>query len=99
VHPGGVRTNIARNGRMRMDPRGRGRSHEQIADDFDAVARTTPERAAEIIHTGVDAGKARILVGPDAYIFDALTRITPTHYWRILDPLERVLLRAGSGRG
>jgi NAD(P)-dependent dehydrogenase (short-subunit alcohol dehydrogenase family) len=93
VHPGGVKTNIARNGRMRMDPRGRGRSHEQIANEFEAIARTTPERAAEIIHTGVDAGKARILVGPDAYIFDLATRISPTHYWRVLDRLERSLTR------
>ena len=64
-----------------------------MADEFDAIARTTPERAAEIIHNGVDAGKARILVGPDAYLFDYLTRITPTHYYSVLDVLERAVSR------
>jgi NADP-dependent 3-hydroxy acid dehydrogenase YdfG len=93
IHPGGVRTNIARSGRLHSDPRGLGRSHEQIADDFEALVRTTPERAAEIIHAGVDAGKARILVGPDAYVFDFLTRLTPTHYWAVLSRLEGLLSR------
>ena len=35
------------------------------------------------------AGKARILIGPDAYMFEALSRIAPTHYY---DVLERVML-------
>jgi NAD(P)-dependent dehydrogenase (short-subunit alcohol dehydrogenase family) len=93
IHPGGVKTNIARNARMRSDPRGLGRSKEQLADEFEAVTLTTPEKAAAIIHKGVDAGKARILVGPDAYFFDAITRITPTHYWRVLDKLELLASR------
>src|SRR4051794_31703625 len=69
IHPGGVKTNIARNARMHSDPRGLGRTKDQMADEFEALVRTSPERAAEIIHKGVDAGKARILVGPDAYLF------------------------------
>jgi hypothetical protein len=82
-----VKTNIVRNGRMHADPRGVNRSREEIAADFEASVRTTPERAAEIIHRGVDAGKTRILVGPDAYLVDALTRIAPTNYFRILSHL------------
>jgi hypothetical protein len=42
----------------------------------------------------VDRGKARILVGPDAYVFDALVRVTPTHYYDVLAVLEK-RLRAG----
>jgi NADP-dependent 3-hydroxy acid dehydrogenase YdfG len=80
VHPGGIKTNIARNARFHADPRGTPRTHEQAAGDFDALARTTPERAAEIIHRGVNAGKSRILVGPDAYVLDALVRLAPTRY-------------------
>ena len=96
VHPGGVKTNIARNGRIHQDPRGEGRTHEQIADDFEAITLTTPEKAAAIIHKGVDAGKARILIGPDAYLFDALTRITPTRYWQILERFEGLATRRAS---
>jgi NADP-dependent 3-hydroxy acid dehydrogenase YdfG len=98
IHPGGVRTNIARAGRLHSDPRGLGRSHEQMAEDFEALARTTPERAAEIIHAGVDAGKARILVGPDAYVFDVLTRLMPTHYWAVLSRLENLVSRSNGRR-
>ncbi|MEC3957433.1 SDR family oxidoreductase [Nocardia sp. CDC153] len=84
VHPGGIKTNIARNGRVRKDPEGRGRTHEQMAAEFEAIAMTTPEKAAEIICRGVEHGKARILVGPDAYLFDTVARVTPTHYYDVL---------------
>ena len=95
VHPGGIKTNIARNARVRKDPEGRGRTHEQMAADFEALLRTTPDKAAEIICRGVDRGKARILVGPDAYVFDALARVAPTHYYDLMARLEK-RLRAGS---
>ncbi|WP_280259796.1 SDR family NAD(P)-dependent oxidoreductase [Nocardia abscessus] len=91
VHPGGIRTNIARNARVRKDPEGRGRTHEQMAAEFEAVTLTTPQKAAEIICRGVEHGKSRILVGPDAYLFDLLARVTPTHYYGVVALLERSL--------
>jgi NADP-dependent 3-hydroxy acid dehydrogenase YdfG len=84
VHPGGIDTNIVRNARFRKDPEGRGRTHEQMAQEFAAIAMTKPDKAAEIIHKGVESGKARILVGPDAYVFDILTRVAPTHYFDVI---------------
>jgi NAD(P)-dependent dehydrogenase (short-subunit alcohol dehydrogenase family) len=98
IHPGGVKTNIVRNGRINSDPQGLGRSEDELAADFEALSPTTPERAAEIIHRGVDAGKARILVGPDAYLFDALVRITPTHYYTVLDKLLRRMTERAAAR-
>ncbi len=91
VHPGGINTNIVRNARYRKDPEGRGRSQEQMAAEFAAITLTQPDKAAEIIHRGVEAGKARILVGPDAYMFDALARIAPTHYYDVLGRLQSFL--------
>jgi NADP-dependent 3-hydroxy acid dehydrogenase YdfG len=91
VHPGGITTNIARNARIRKDPEGRGRTHEQLAREFEAITMTSPDKAAEVIHQGVERGKARILVGPDAYAFDALARITPTHYYDVLAVIEKRL--------
>jgi len=85
VHPGGIRTNIVKNGRMYADARGLDRTADEMAAEFERLTRTTPERAAKTIHRGVDAGKARILIGADAYLFDALTRITPTHYYSVLN--------------
>lgn len=88
VHPGGITTNIARNARVRKDPEGLGRTKEQMAAQFEAVTMTSPDRAAAIIHRGVESGRARILVGPDAYVFDMLARITPTHYYAVISFLE-----------
>ena len=80
----GLKTNIVRNGRIHAELDEQGRSLEQIAADFDKVALTTADKAAEIIHRGVERGKARILVGPDAYVFDALARIAPTSYFNVM---------------
>jgi len=93
VHPGGINTNIVRNARFRKDPEGLGRSHEQLIAEFAALTRTQPDKAAEIIHRGVEAGKARILIGPDAYVFDILTRLAPTHYYDVMSLLQTRLRR------
>jgi hypothetical protein len=71
-----------------------GRPGAAAAADFEALLRTTPDKAAEIICRGVERGKARILVGPDAYLFDALARITPTHYYDVMAVLEKRLRAA-----
>jgi NADP-dependent 3-hydroxy acid dehydrogenase YdfG len=97
VHPGGITTNIARNARVRQDPEGRGRTREQMAADFEAITMTSPDKAAEIICRGVERGKARILVGPDAYVFDALARIAPTHYYDIMARFEKRLRSRQAG--
>ncbi|WP_326545199.1 SDR family NAD(P)-dependent oxidoreductase [Mycolicibacterium sp. ND9-15] len=94
VHPGGVNTNIVRNGRFHEEPGGP--TKEQMIKDFAAITRTQPDKAAAIIHRGVEAGKARILVGPDAYLFDALARIAPTRYYDVLDRLESTLRKRAS---
>jgi NADP-dependent 3-hydroxy acid dehydrogenase YdfG len=88
VHPGGITTNIARNARIRRDPEGLGRTKEQLAAQFEAATMTSPDKAARIIHSGVERGRARILVGPDAYVVDALARIAPTHYYAVIDRLQ-----------
>jgi NADP-dependent 3-hydroxy acid dehydrogenase YdfG len=93
VYPGGVKTNIVRNARYRADFQGRHDDQDSAAAEFDLLARTTPERAAKIIHKGVQRGRARILVGPDAYLFDTLARATPTRYYDVLEKLEGVLRR------
>ena len=55
VHPGGIKTAIARNGRV-LRPRGPGRRRPRIFDE--KLARMTPERAAEIIVKGMLGGQA-----------------------------------------
>jgi NADP-dependent 3-hydroxy acid dehydrogenase YdfG len=96
VHPGGIQTNIARSAKFHGDPLGLGREREQMVREFDLAVRTSPERAAEVIHCGVDAGKARILIGADAYVFDIVSRLAPTHYFKVLGALERLAVRRAS---
>jgi NAD(P)-dependent dehydrogenase (short-subunit alcohol dehydrogenase family) len=81
VHPGGIRTNIARDARS-SEPVSDAEREKQAAD-FARAARTTPEQAAATILRGVDRNKPRILIGPDAYVFDAVPRILGAGYQRI----------------
>jgi NAD(P)-dependent dehydrogenase (short-subunit alcohol dehydrogenase family) len=78
VHPGGIRTNIARDARDTT-----GTDAEQRAVDFAKIARTTPEEAAKIIVRGIRRNKPRILVGRDAYVFDAVPRLLGARYQRL----------------
>jgi NADP-dependent 3-hydroxy acid dehydrogenase YdfG len=94
VHPGGVKTNIVANARFRADHRGEHKDLQSAADAFAALARTTPDKAAKIIHKGIEGGKPRIRVGADAVMFDVLARVTPNRYYDVIDRLETLLSRA-----
>ena len=83
VHPGGIKTNIARNSRMPNVKPGQP-SREELLDQFDLAARTTPERCAEIILRAVERNRRRVLVGADAKIIDLVQRLFPTGYQRLL---------------
>ncbi|MEU9823252.1 SDR family NAD(P)-dependent oxidoreductase [Pseudonocardia alni] len=95
VHPGGVRTEIARRSRTSSEPDDRGLSPEERAAEFEALAMTGADRAARIIVDGVERGRSRILVGPDARFFDLATRLTPNHYMALVGALESALARFG----
>jgi NADP-dependent 3-hydroxy acid dehydrogenase YdfG len=79
VHPGGIKTNIARNATA-----AEGLDVSELARTFDKMARTSPEKAAQIILDGVRKNRARVLVGTDAKILDLMVRITGPGYHRIL---------------
>ena len=75
VHPGGVRTNIARDARVDPGLTGLGGPTESRADRFDAIARTSPEKAAETILDAVARNRRRVLIGADARVIDLLSRL------------------------
>ena len=80
VHPGGIKTAIARNARTTA-------SHDQaaVASHFDTrLARMTPERAAEIIVAGILADRPRVVVGADARLLDAFVRLVGPRYQRVV---------------
>ncbi len=76
VHPGGIKTNIARNGRVNRAMFGL--TKEKAANLYEEkLFRTTADDAAKIIISGVKRNKRRILVGTDAKFLDLLTRFFP----------------------
>lgn len=79
VHPGGIRTNIARNARMKPSALA-ATPGKDPAREFEKALRTSPEKAAAQILAGVDANRGRILVGPDAYVIAALPRLIGGRY-------------------
>lgn len=79
IHPGGVRTEIARPARATAS-----QDKAEMAQTFDKLARTSPPRAARTILKGLERDRARILVGPDAWFLAALPRALGAHYGRVI---------------
>ncbi len=83
VHPGGIKTNIVRNGRISESSVSM--TKESLSERFDTkLAITTPEKAARTVLQGVLKNRRRILVGTDARIVDKIIRLFPGSYERIL---------------
>lgn len=70
VHPGGIKTNIARNSRHAGDD-------EKTIAQFEEAFITTPEKAAQIIIKGIQKKKLRVLVGPDAKFIYLVNKFLP----------------------
>ncbi len=82
VHPGGIRTPIARHSRLGAAT-SIAKRDANIAR-FERLARTLPEAAAVRILRGIERREPRILIGGDAYQLDFLQRIRPATYWKSL---------------
>ena len=86
VHPGGIKTNIARASRMNKSVKDLGvkdleNSHLQIEKQF----RCSADDAAEVILRGVQRNARRVLVGTDAKIYDLIQRVVPSGYqWLVI---------------
>ncbi len=94
VHPGGVRTGIARNARISAPV-----SAEELASAQAAwtdLLRLDPDRAAARIVQGLQRREKRVLVGIDAIAGSWLQRLMPVGYWRhIQRDIERRTRRSG----
>lgn len=84
IHPGGIKTNIARNARTDESAMLGGATHDEMADDFERLARTTPPAAANKILKAVERNRRRALIGPDAVLFDVVSRLPAGLYQRFL---------------
>jgi NADP-dependent 3-hydroxy acid dehydrogenase YdfG len=80
VHPGGIKTGIARHGRKTAS-----QDAEAIDSFFEKkLARMTAEKAAQVILKGALAGKARVLVGIDAHAMHHFAKLTGSRYQDII---------------
>jgi butyryl-CoA dehydrogenase len=84
IHPGGIKTNIARNGRFDQSMVAVGGDPDQVRKDFDKVAFTSPKKAARQILAAVERDRRRALIGPDAKVIDLLSRLPAGLYQRVL---------------
>ncbi len=82
VHPGGIKTNIARTMKLPQDTTLEER--ERVAERFDEFAINTAEYAAKVIIKGMRSGKRRILIGRDARMMDRIQRLMPSSYGRFI---------------
>jgi short-subunit dehydrogenase len=91
VHPGGIRTAIARNAHRAATI-----DDAKAARDvryFDKMAKTTAEQAAAVIVAGIAQRKKRILIGRDATMLDLIQRLLPVGYWALLMRVAKMAAR------
>jgi short-subunit dehydrogenase len=81
VHPGGIKTNIARNARVTET---KGMVDTKSTRDFEKAFMTTPEEAARVIVKAIRANSRRLLIGKDAIAIDLVQRLLPTAYQKLL---------------
>jgi butyryl-CoA dehydrogenase len=84
VHPGGIKTNIARNARMDASIVEMAGGADEARSQFDKIAMTSPEKAARQILAAVEGNKRRALIGPDAKLIDLISRLPAGLYQRVL---------------
>jgi NAD(P)-dependent dehydrogenase (short-subunit alcohol dehydrogenase family) len=94
VHPGGIRTNIARAGRIDGSLRQHtGKDPELARARFDKMLNsTTAESAALQILRAVEKNQRRVLVGLDAKVMDVAVRVLGSWYQPVTALLAKKLM-------
>jgi short-subunit dehydrogenase len=83
VYPGGIRTAIFDQARIKSSELFAS-NQARLRRRFTHFALTSPEKTAARIITGIRKNKRRILIGPDARVFDLIQRLLPAGYQHIL---------------
>lgn len=84
VHPGGIRTNIARHARVDEESAAIAGGRERLVRRFERSSFTRPENAARQILKAVARDRRRVLIGPDAKVIDLVSRLPAGFYQRVL---------------
>jgi len=84
IHPGGIKTNIAKNARMDPSVAEVAGDPDKAIKDFERMFITSPEKAARQILTAVQRDRRRALIGPDAKVIDLISRLPGTIYQNVM---------------
>ena len=85
IHPGGIKTNIAKNARIDPSLEKMTGDPEKARRDFEKAFVTSPEKAARQILAAVQRDRRRALIGPDAKAIDFVSRLPAGLYQRIVE--------------
>ncbi|MFC4821696.1 SDR family NAD(P)-dependent oxidoreductase [Dokdonella ginsengisoli] len=94
VHPGGIKTAIARNSRVDASVAALGVDPLESAREFEKHFITTAAAAARTILKAVRRNHRRVLVGPDAFVLDKIQRLLPCGYAALIQAIHRRTHRA-----
>lgn len=89
VHPGGIKTAIAKNSRVDANVAALGVDPATSAQEFEKHFITTAAAAAGTILKAVRNDRRRVLVGTDAVVLDKLQRLFPSGYARVIESMHR----------
>jgi short-subunit dehydrogenase len=82
VHPGGIKTRIAES--VRVGSGVSAEEYEQGRKQFAKLLRMPPETAAAQIVEAIEKRRRRLLIGWSAKVPDALVRLLPGSYWKLI---------------
>ncbi|MBK9328160.1 MAG: SDR family oxidoreductase [Sphingobacteriales bacterium] len=89
VHPGGIKTNIARNSRISATQDVK--EAKALMAKFEKEAlKMPPEKAAAVIIKGIRKDEPRILIGNDAKALDWIVRMFPNTYHKVIAKVFKV---------
>lgn len=92
VHPGGIKTNIAKSARLTGSVEQLGMDKRNATSKFEKNFITTANRAARIILRAVEKNQRRVLVGPDAHVIDGMARVLPSSYQRLVVRFSKAVM-------
>jgi butyryl-CoA dehydrogenase len=85
IHPGGIKTNIAKNARIDDSLTEITGDPEKARRDFERAFVTSPDKAAKQILVAVQRDRRRALIGPDAKVIDFVSRLPAGMYQRVIE--------------
>lgn len=97
VHPGGIKTNIARDARLNASMKDLlGQDPGKSRGQFEKAFTTTAEQAAKTILSGVRKDARRVLIGADAVALETMQRLLPGGYQKLVTTSLRLVKRTAA---